>query len=50
MGMNPDAAHLFRPPPGVHLTIEKVGHRMVVEADRDARTDLADELDIFDVE
>jgi hypothetical protein len=47
--MDPQAAHLLRSSPGIHLAIEEICHRMVVEEDRDAAADLADKQNIFDV-
>ena len=50
MGVDPEAAHLLRPSPGIHLAIEEIGHRIVVEDDRDATADLADEQNVFDIQ
>ena len=49
MGMHPDAAELFRPPPGIHLPIEVIGHRFVVEDDAGTGADLAHQLDVLDI-
>jgi hypothetical protein len=47
--MHPDAAELFRPPPGIHLPIEVIGHRLVIKDHRGTGTDLANKLDLVNV-
>jgi hypothetical protein len=47
--MDPQAAHLLRSSPGIHLAIEEIGHRRVVEKNRNATANLADEQNVVDM-
>ena len=47
MRMNPDSGKLFRLPALVHLLVEEVGDRFVVECDVCPRTVLLDKLHVF---
>ena len=47
--MHPDAGELFDFATGIHLPIEEVGDRRIVEDDRDARAVLPHQRHVFHV-
>ena len=48
MRVHPDPSELFRPAACIHLVVEEVGHRLVVELDVHPRAGLLHEPHIFD--
>ncbi len=48
MGMYPEASELFWPPTKIDLSVEILGHRVVIEGDSDGRAELWDQDELLD--